>query len=210
MSWAKIPIAWAKDPRFSDELRVFLAICDQTRAKGSALFRPEMVPVLTELPQDRVEATIEALIEFGAISVKKDTVIVHASRARVDLSQVSNRSNLHDNNRSSYLSVRNRSRAHEARENQPDKIGFGKSFAEVNRIAAVRAKLIDEAKAFFLDPRWDQEHKRQRIGRRLMGICSDELMPESVREEIKEYMKQTAERKREQAKDEIKGESDWH
>ena len=218
MSWAKIPIAWAKDPRFSDELRVFLAICDQTRAKGSALFRPEMVPVLTELPQDRVEATIEALIEFGAISVKKGRVTVHASRARVDLSQVNNRSssqvnnrsNLHDNNRSSYLNVRNRSRAREARENQTDKIGFGKSFAEVNRIAAVRAKLIDEAKAFFLDPRWDQEHKRQRIGRRLMGICSDELMPESVREEIKEYMKQTAERKREQTKDESKGESDWH
>ena len=187
---------------------MFLAICDQTRAKGSALFRTEMVPVLTELPQDRVEATIKALIEFGAISVKKDRVTVHASRARVDLQQVSNRSNLHDNNRSSCLSVSNRSR--EARATQNQEIGFGKSFAEVNRIAAVRAKIIEEAKAFFLDPRWDQEHKRRRIGRKLMGICSDELLPDSVREEIKQYMKQTAERKREHIKDESKGESDWH
>ena len=189
---------------------MFLAICDQTRAKGSALFRTEMVLISTELPTDRVDVTIKALVEFGAISIENNRVTVHASRARVDHLPASNRSNLPVSNRSVKRQVSVRSRARARVDTQQEEIGFGRSFAEVNRIAAVRAKILEECKAFFLDPRWDQEHKRRRIGRKLMAMCDDELMPDSVREEIREYMQTRAERQRELLKNESKGESDWH
>ena len=199
MSWAKVPISWSKDPRFSDELRVFLAICDQTRTKGSALFRPEMVLNWTKLSRDRVDAALKALIDFKAISIENGRVLVHASRACVDLTHDSNIDLTYDSKIDRRTTVgKHRSHAQAREKHPPKKIGFEDSFAERNRVATVRAKLLDEAKAFFSDKAWDQPRKRQRIGRKLMGICRDEMMPQSVREEIKEYVQTRAERQRKQ------------
>jgi len=217
--WAKVPIAWATDGRLSDMMRVYLAICDQTRSKSTAVFRPQMVQVCAKLSADRVAQGVRALTDCGAIVLENGVVTVTMTKALISRTRVEKEHTVASTSRTvrtvvptprKELTVGGKHRARAVRATPLKNRDLSDTFAERNRLAKVRAKLLDEAKAFFEGRNWDVPHKRQRIAAKLRRICDDEIAPDELRNEIREYLRTRTQKAREQTNNEDKGKGGWH